>query len=357
MRISIFALLASVFNVFAADQPGLVRSEYIFESAPFPECHASTIAQTKDGLVAAWFGGTGEKHPDVGIWVARLRDGQWTAPAEVANGVQEGGKRLPCWNPVLFQPKTGPLLLFYKVGPDPERWWGMLRTSEDAGKSWSPAARLPDGVIGPVKNKPIQLDNGDILCGSSTEDHGWRVHFERTSDLGKSWQRIGPVNDGKAIGAIQPSILRHADGHLQAIGRTRQNRLFTTESKDQGATWNAMTLLELPNPNSGTDAVSLADGRFLLVYNHSAGKSTQWDFGRRILNVAISKNGVDWEAALVLENHESGEYSYPAVIQSSDGMVQIVYTWQRKRIRHVVIDPAKLVSQPIIAGVWPAGVK
>ena len=40
------------------------------------------------------------------------------------------------------------------------------------------------------------------------------------------------------------------------------------------------------------------------------------------------------------------------VIQSSDGRVHIVYTWKRKRIRHVVIDPDKL--QAIKDGLWMA---
>src|SRR2546422_986792 len=89
----------------AGAQPGLMKSEFIYETAPFPQCHASTIAETKAGLVAAWFGGTHERHPDVGIWLSRHVAGQWTAPIEVANGVESATNRYPCWNPVLFQPK------------------------------------------------------------------------------------------------------------------------------------------------------------------------------------------------------------------------------------------------------------
>src|ERR1700756_3540092 len=79
-------------------QPGLLKSEFIYEKAPFPECHASTIAETKDGLIAAWFGGTRERNPDVGIWLSRLEGGKWTPPVEVANGVQSASNRFPCWN-------------------------------------------------------------------------------------------------------------------------------------------------------------------------------------------------------------------------------------------------------------------
>ena len=121
----------------ALSQSGLLKSEFIYDSAPFPSCHASTIEQTAQGLIAGWFGGTAEGKPDVGIWVSRHEGGKWTAPVEVANGVQPDGTREPCWNPVLFQPKGDPLMLFYKVGPSPQKWWGMLRTSTDGGRTWS----------------------------------------------------------------------------------------------------------------------------------------------------------------------------------------------------------------------------
>ncbi|MBE0542726.1 MAG: exo-alpha-sialidase [Verrucomicrobia bacterium] len=334
----------------AIAQPGLVKSGFIYETAPFPQCHASTIAESKSGVVAAWFGGTREKHPDVGIWVSRLQRGKWTSPVEVANGVQYlkadgSAHRHPCWNPVLFQPRQGPLMLFYKVGPDPRTWWGMLTTSTDGGKTWSEPRRLPEHIDGPVKNKPVQLANGDILCPSSTEHDGWRVHFERTSDLGKTWSRVGPVNDGKEFSAIQPSILFLGGDKLMALGRTRQGMIFQIASDDLAQTWGAMTATALPNPNSGTDAVTLKDGRHLLVYNHVAK-------GRSPLNVAVSTDGQNWQAALVLE-HEPGEYSYPAVMQAKDGRVHITYTWKRQRVKHAVLDPAKLQLRPMPDGQWP----
>jgi len=336
----------------------LLKSEFIYETAPFPSCHASTIAETPAGLVAAWFGGTGEKHPDVGIWVSRHVDGKWTAPVEAANGVQEvppGGKprRFPTWNPVLFQPKKGPLLLFYKCGPDPDSWWGMMTESTDSGKTWAAPRRLPDNMIGPVKNKPVQLPNGDLLCASSSEDHGWRVHFERTRDLGKTWTTTGPLNDGKAIGAIQPGILFTGGDNLLAIGRTRQNKLFQITSPDMGKTWGPMMLGTLPNPNSGIDAVTLKDGRHLIIYNHVPGLPGLWGGKRSPLNLAVSKDGLTWQAALVLENERGAEFSYPAIIQTSDGLVHMTWTWKRKKVKHAVIDPAKLTLRDMVNGEWP----
>ena len=313
----------------------VLKSEFVFDSAPFASCHASTIEETDDGLIAAWFGGTAEGKPDVGIWVSRQRGGHWDTPVEVANGRQADGTRWPCWNPVLFQPHAGPLLLFYKVGPAPwTDWWGMLIESSDGGRTWSAPRRLPEGILGPIKNKPVQLDSGDILCPSSIETDGWQVHFERSIDGGQTWSSTGPVNDGKTIGAIQPSILIHSQTHLQAIGRTKQERVFTIDSFDAGHTWGPMTLTDLPNPNSGTDAVTLRDGRSLLVYN-----PTTKD--RHPLAIAVSQDGKTWTLASTLENG-SGEFSYPAVIQTRDGLVHITYTWNRTHIKHAVLDPARL---------------
>jgi predicted neuraminidase len=231
----------------------------------------------------------------------------------------------------------------------------MMISSEDDGKTWSKPQRLPDGILGPIKNKPVQLANGDILCPSSTEgDGGWRVHFERTSDLGKTWTTTLPVNEGKTIGAIQPSILFLKNGALEAVGRTKNDKMFQIVSTDDGKTWGQMTLSGLPNPNSGTDAVTLQDGRQLLVYNHNTHDGGGHK-GRSPLNIAVSNDGENWSAALVLEDDPNAPngFAYPAVIQTSDGLVHITYTWERKRIKHVVIDPKQLSLKPIKNGEWP----
>jgi predicted neuraminidase len=322
-------------------RPGVLKSEFIFENAPVPSCHASTIVESDGVLLAAWFAGTDEGNKDVGIWVSRSSKGVWSPPVEVVNGVQTDGSRYPCWNPVLFQPAEGTLMLFYKVGASPSQWWGMLMTSTDRGLTWSKPQRLAEDILGPIKNKPVQVAGGDIVCPSSTENQGWRVHFERTRD-GKSWERTEPVNDGKKFGAIQPAILVHRDGSLQALGRTRQGTIFQIWSSDQGRTWGEMAATDLPNPNSGIDAVTLRDGRHLLVYNHTTS-------GRTPLNVAISTDGKVWQAAAILES-VAGEFSYPAVIQSRDDLVHITYTWKRQRVKHVIIDPSKLHLEPISPG-------
>lgn len=339
----VFVVASNTDTQAAADEAVLV-SEFIYDDAGFPSCHASTIEHTPQGLIAAWFGGSDEGEPDVGIWCSR-HDGQaWSTPVEVADGVESPEKRYPCWNPVLFRMPDGPLLLFYKVGPNPRQWWGMLIASDDGGNSWSRPRRLPDGILGPIKDKPILFD-GELLCPSSTEHDGWRAHIERTADGGQTWTKTDSLADWTKFGVIQPTMLAHPQDRLQILCRSRQRKIVESWSSDGGRTWTPLAATVLPNPNSGIDAVNLPDGRLLLVYNHTRR-------GRSPLNVAVSSDGEHWQAALVLES-QPGEYSYPAVIATPDGKVHVTYTWKRRKIKHVALDPAKFLLREMPAGRWP----
>lgn len=365
-------VLSLLLSAPAAGRDGVVLAEFLFHDAPHPECHASTVAETASGaLVAAWFGGTAERNADVGIWFSRLvaeraavsSTDRWTPPVEVTNGVQPDGGRYPTWNPVLYQPpqRGAPLLLFYKVGPSPPEWWGMLIESKDDGRTWSAPRRLPDGILGPIRNKPITLSDGSLLAGSSIENApsppAWRAHFERSGDLGRTWQRTaslaGRTAAGEDFAVIQPTILTLADGELLALFRSRQSRIAAARSADEGRSWGAIHATGLPNPNAGIDGLTLADGRHLLVYNHKVRVDGAWAGSRSRLNVALSDDGDAWDAALMLEDQD-GEYSYPAVIQSRDGLVHVTYTHRRTRIRHVVLEPAALQTRPMPDGAWPA---
>jgi len=330
------------------DHPAITTQEFIYEieDALTPECHASTVATSADVVVAAWFGGTKEKNKDVGIWVSRKVGASWSSPVEVVNGVQPDGSRYPCWNPVLFKPKGQPLYLFYKVGPSPSEWWGLYMTSADNGANWSAPKNLPEGILGPIKNQPIQLPDGTILSPSSTESNtdGWQIHLESSSDNGQSWTKTDPLNDGKEFGAIQPVVLSYGQGRLQLLSRTKNEVISQNWSEDSGKTWGKMTATSLPNPNSGIDGVSLKDGRQLLIYN-----PTKKNWGDRVpLSIALSDDGQNWKRLLDLEplrdntDNEGEEYSYPTVMQDQNGMVHIVYTWNRKTVKYVVLDPKKL---------------
>ncbi|RDC62701.1 Alpha-L-rhamnosidase [Adhaeribacter pallidiroseus] len=328
---------ASFFSAFAQSNWQKVTEELIFKNPPFAQCHASTIVEVSPGkLMAAWFAGTYERHPDVGIWMAIQEKGTWTKPTLLAEGIINDTLRYPCWNPVLFKAREGKLFLFYKVGPSPSEWWGLVRTSPNNGKTWSKPERLPNGILGPIKNKPVQLANGTILAPSSTEQgEVWRVNLEKSTDLGKTWQRI-PVDPSTTLNVIQPSILLYPNNQLQLLCRSKHDRLVESWSRDNGNTWSKLVPIAVCNPNAGTDAVTLKDGRQVLVYNPTT-RGKDWADGRAKLAVAISNNGQHWTDIITLEDHPAGEFSYPAIIQTPEGKIHISYTYDRKNIKHVVL--------------------
>ena len=214
-----------------------------------------------------------------------------------------------------------------------------LREPQDPGPPYPRKARgvptrLPDGCIGPVRNKPVELSDGSLLCGASTEDGGWAVHMERAVDRVRRWEKTPKLAAPAGLEAIQPAILGHGDGTFQILCRTKQGFLAESWSKDDGRTWSELRPTALPNPNGAIDGLRLSDGRFLLVYNDSAAD-------RGTLSLAISTDGRDWSKVISLES-AAGEFSYPAVIQARNGLVHITYSWNRQRIRHAVVDPMKL---------------
>ncbi|RYG06025.1 MAG: hypothetical protein EOO02_01975, partial [Chitinophagaceae bacterium] len=314
----------------------IVKSELIMNNPPFKASHASTLTELKDGsILAAWFGGEYEGNKDVTIRTSVLQDGKWSAPISVADGIQNKKLRYPCWNPVLLRTQAGKLFLYYKVGPNPREWWGEMKSSDDEGRTWSNAKKLPAGFLGPIKNKSVQLADGTILHPSSTEsldEKKWIIHLEKSDANSENWKKI--EIDCDTFGVIQPSLLSYPNGKLQMISRSRQNAIVETWSTDNGNTWSPLAKLDLVNPNSGIDAVTLKSGQQMLVYNPGV-SGKDWFNGRNKLRVAVSKDGKTWEDVAVLEDKPTGEYSYPAIIEGSNGDVHITYTDDRKNIRYV----------------------
>lgn len=143
-------------------------------------------------------------------------------------------------------------------------------TKEKPGQNPAKLGKGPfDHLLGPIKNKPVQFEDGTIFCPSSSEfNDKWKVHFEISKDMGQTWQVIGPINDGIEYDAIQPSVLFHPDGKMQVLCRTKQVVISQSWSEDGGKSWSNMETTMLPNPNSGIDAVTLRDGRHILAYNY-----------------------------------------------------------------------------------------
>jgi predicted neuraminidase len=325
--------------------------EFIYDSAPFPSCHASTVVEVVPGkLMAAWFGGQAEGAKDVAIWASLREDGRWSAPTELARE-----KNVPTWNPVLFKTADQKLWLYYKFGPHPTNWTGARKYSVDGGKTWSAPEKLPAGILGPVRVKPLVVDHNLVVSGTSVESYlAWASWVERSVDGGNTWSRIGPINvplsaEGKAKidavktpdnpmaadwdrthGTIQPVILPAGGKNLLMFARATATIGYVafSQSKDLGLTWSTMQpLTDLPNPNSGVDAIRLKDGSYVMIYNHTKN-------GRSPLNLARSKDGKTWQRLADLET-EPGEFSYPAMILGSDGALHITYTWNRKKMRYV----------------------
>ena len=338
--IILYSLLLANFN-FLSGQYDLkkISEEMVFNKPPFQECHASTILEiNQNEMLVAAFGGTKEGEKDVSIWLTRKKNSVWQTPIIVDTGKSDYKTEYPCWNPVLFKSISGKITLFYKLGPSPREWWGMEKNSIDNGLTWTKAKELPKNILGPIKNKPFQLFDGTILSPSSTETRtygelSWKIHVEKSSDDGISWKKI-PIDTSTKYDVIQPSILNLGNGKLKLLCRSRNNFIMESFSNNNGESWSKISKTKLPNPNSGTDAVTLSNGLHLLVYNPlKNGKND-----RSELSIAFSVDGNTWEDIYSLENNLKGEYSYPAIIQSNDNRIHVSYTYDRKNIKYSVFE-------------------
>ncbi len=361
----------------------VVVDEFLYRQADFPQCHSASIVETRKGdLVATYFGGTKERFPDVSIWVSRKPKGaqDWTKPVLVADGVEYqslepapdkkisqvtteqkpafGSRFMPtpqwkgnfgaiaigenyreaCWNPVLFETPKGELQLYFKIGPNVAGWKGWRITSKDGGKTWSKRERLPDDIYGPVKNKPV-LVGQRLISPTSDERDGWKLYFELSEDMGKTWRRTAFVEADSGVRAIQPTIIQLPDGRLEALCRTRSRHIGVTYSSNHGETWSKLQLIDTPNNNSGIDAVTLQDGTFAMICNDWPIEPTKEKGARTPLSILRSTDGIHWNHWITLEDSPILQYSYPSIIQSRDGHIHVVYTWRRQRIKHVELIP------------------
>jgi hypothetical protein len=128
-----------------------VRSEFIFEQAPFESCHASTMVETAGGeFLAAWFGGAGEGEADVAIWMSRLSHNRWSAPAPVARE-----KGVPTWNPVLFRGRQI---------PEASSYWEVEKTIRTGPRVEVLGARpSPRGSDAPVGLEAFLFDREPVV--------------------------------------------------------------------------------------------------------------------------------------------------------------------------------------------------
>lgn len=309
----------------------LTQSFVLSGEQPFDQVHASTITQTASGdLLVAWFAGEAEGKSDVAIWLSTGKNGDWLAPVRVAKISDE-----PHWNPVLFTEKNGDILLFFKIGPTPEKWTTWLQKSTDNGKTWGKAQIIEkDSPLarGPVRAKPVQLSNGALLAGNSDEKDGhWNVFADVSFNHGTSWYASSFISTENVRitdrGAIQPTVWESEPGHVHMLTRSTEDVIFRSDSKDYGASWSPLYLSPLPSNNSGIDIVKLPGGELVLTLNN-----LPTDGVRTPMNAAVSfDNGSSWPEIVTLDDTPESEFSYPATIHSGN-LIFGTYTWNRKNI-------------------------
>lgn len=299
--------------------------------------------------------------------------------------IETNVNRKACYNPVLFQIPGGDLLLFYKIGKNVRDWTGYMMRSSDNGHTWSnprqelvattnpaPSSQLSpvqcsDSLLGAIKNQPIYLPkgfrcaNGTVLqkarilspsskeTGTASKEKSgqWRSYIEMSEDDGQTWALYGPVPEEPKIGTIQPALLVHKDGRIQMLCRTHRPkdteshlaRIATAFSEDGGLTWGPMRLLDdVPNNNSGIDAVTLPDGTFAMVYNPFSLVPGPDKPLRNPTCIATSIDGISWTHRLTLESSPISQYSYPSLLLGKDGTLHAIYTWRRQGIKYQQIQ-------------------
>lgn len=311
-----------------------IKRDFVFgDDRPFAQCHASTVLRTDDGkFLVAWFGGTHEKHDDVGIWLSKGEPGNWSTPEEVAK-IREDAH----WNPVLFRDPSGAITLFFKVGKVIDYWETWFKVSTDNGETWSDAKELvpgDKGGRGPVRNKPIVLSNGDWIAPASNElNEVWNAFVDRSEDQGKTWMETDFVklerDSSFGEGVIQPALWESEPGKVHMLLRSSAGVICRSDSEDYGKTWSPVYKTDLPNPNSGIDVTKLDDNTLVLIFNPD---DKNWG-SRSPISLAVSKdNGQTWDPTIELDGGDvEDEFSYPSVISWGD-TVAVTYTWNRERI-------------------------
>jgi len=326
------------------------------------DSHAATLAELPSGdLLCAWFNGPKEGEPDTNIVLARLEKGAlaWSEPVRLSDDPYRSEQ-----NPVLFAVPGGDEVWLLHTSNEPHDQTSsrvLRRVSTDGGITWGPATVLFSQQGTFLRNPIVVLSNGDwLLPAYHCRPGGEYSVVKLSANEGASWQEV-EVPD--AVGRVQMSIVETAPGELLAYFRSRDaDRIYESRSADFGRTWTSPVRTGLPNNNSAVHLLRLANGNLALVFNDASAERDQirWvpsgdgqglrrKAVRTPLTLALSKDGgatwpywrnVQMQDEEYLENQLG--YSYPTLLQTGDGMLHVAYSYLRKTIKHLVVDPAWL---------------
>lgn len=360
------------------------QAELVFPLHP-QHNHAPGIVECPDGsLLVSWYRGSGERSADdVAVYGARRAAGAqgWSEPFLLADRpgfpdcntclMIDDQQQLWLFWPTILANSWESCLTSYRVsrdysGPAAPRWdrEGLVLLKPDGMDEWAiplldQLARDWEGQLGPRQRaeiaearerlsnklyqrlgwqprcKPTRLPSGRWLLPLYTDTFSMSV-MAISDDGGSTWFSGRPM---PGFGNIQPAVLRRDDGTVVAYMRENGplNKIRVSESADEGMTWSTVGTLDLPNPGAGLDAVRLANGHWVLVYNDT----TQ---GRHQLAISLSDDeGRTWKWTRYLERHDAGAYHYPAVIQGRDGTIHVVYSYfveGGKSMKHAALNEA-----------------
>ncbi len=316
---------------------------YACEDCLVPSVHGANVVDKLDGgLFATWFGGSREGGKDVVLWGADFspKTQVWSmprkiiGPAETKNALGRYIKTVG--NSVLVRGEHEELRLYY-VTVSVFGWAASalnVMHSADDGKSWGAPQRL---ITSPFFN--ISTLNKSAAVHYSDGSIGLPVYHELS---GKFSELLHIARDGRILDkvrithgrlAIQPLLLPVAPQQVIALMRDTgptPGHVLLSSSNDGGKHWSAVTKSTLPNPNAAVAGLVRPDGSLLLVFNNT-------EVGRNNLALAVSRDeGRSWVTLRHFEQSKlPDEFSYPYIIRSSDGTMHLLYTWNRKRIRHV----------------------
>jgi len=326
------------------------RENFVNPAQPGVKCHVSSLAAADaHRLICTWYAGSREGAADVAIYRAFYDEntGTWTEP-QVLLDRQKCSAELRRWvgklgNAVVINDQHGGLWLFYAslLGG-----WSTAslnyKVSRDGGQTWSDSQKL---ILSPffnlatnVKNNGLPLSRGAYLLPVYQEllRKFGQVVLLRPQQQGLSYEIRRMTWTGQTL---QPVLIPEGDRHLVAFFRNAagggRNYILRAESTDVGRTWSELSATTLPNPNSGFDMIRLPDGAILGAINHAFQD-------RSDLTLVLSRDGGrNWQTLKVLENNPGKEYSYPFFLRSR-GSYHLTYTYERKRIKHVVFNDAWL---------------